>query len=372
MQKEIVFGFAIILIGVVLIYSILQGNMQQTELKNKIENYFLKNFNISINVTNIKDIGSVYRVSLYLNGRTLYVLASKDGKYLFPSIINLSAQNIPQTELKNKIESFFSSKNISVNVTSIQDIGSIYRVSLYFEGMPFNIFASKDGRYLFPSIINLSAQITTTSIPPFSPKPSTFPDVKLFVMSFCPYGTQAELFMKPVYEAFKNNANFSLIFIVDVNGNDLSSVNSLHGSLEVLEDARQICIQKLYGKDTLWNYVENFDKNCYPDSVQDKNLYTTCTLNEEKNLNINSTLIQNCMNSSEVIQTLKEHQNLTQQYNAYGSPTLVINNSTYNDNFGRSVQAYQKAICLAFLSPPSACSQNLNSSSSSSTSTGKC
>jgi len=303
MQKEIVFGFAGIVFGIllgILVYPILQGQaIQQTELKNKIENYFSKNFNITISVTKIQDIGNLYEVSLYFNGRTLNVLASKDGKYLFPSVINLSAS------------------------------------------------------------------ITTTSIPSFSPKPSSFPDVKLFVMSFCPFGTQAELFMKPIYDALKNNANFSLIFIVNVNGNNLSSVSSLHGSLEVLEDARQICIQKLYGKDTLWNYVENFDKNCYPNSVESRDLYTACTLNEEKKLNINSTLIQNCMNSSEVIQTLKKYQNLTQQYNVYGSPTLVINNSTYNDNFGRSIQAYQKAICLAFLSPPSACSQNLNSSSSS-------
>jgi hypothetical protein len=77
------------------------------------------------------------------------------------------------------------------------------------------------------------------------------------------------------------------------------------------------------------------------------------------------------MNSSDVIQTLKEYQSLTQKYNVYGSPTLIINNETYSDNFGRSTQAYQKAICLAFLSPPNACSQNLNSSSSS-TPVGKC
>jgi len=368
MQKQIIWLIigVIVIIGIVLTYTILQNNIPQVGLKNKIENYFSKNFGVSINVTKVQDLGSLYKVSLYFNGNTIDALASKDGNYLFPTSINLSTQNVPQTELKNKIENYFSNKlNISLDVTNIQDIGSIYKVSIYFQGSSINIYASKDGRYLLPNLINLSAPVTTTSIPQFSPVPSDFPDVKLFVMSFCPYGTQAELFMKPIYDTFKNFTNISLIFIVNVNGNDISHVSSLHGSLEVLEDARQVCIQKIYGKDMLWSYVENFDKNCYPNSVENKDLYTSCTSNEEKKLNINSTLIQNCMNSSEVIQTLKEYQNLTQQYNVYGSPTLVINNSTYNDNFGRSTQAYQKAICLAFLSQPSACSQNLNSSSSS-------
>ena len=374
MQKKII-GFATIaLVGIVLIYAILQGSLQETQLKNKIEEYFSKNFNISVKVTKLQDIGSVYNVSLYFERRNLTVFVSKDGNYLFSRIINISKQSITtKTELKNKIESFFLENfNISIDVTNIQDIGSVYQFNFYFNGEKFRMFASKDGRYLFPTFINLSAPITTTSIPPFSPKQSNFPDVKLFVMSFCPYGTQAELFMKPVYDAFKNYANFSLIFIVSVNGENLSKVSSLHGRLEVLEDARQICIQKYYGKDVLWNYVEGFDNNCYPNSIYDKESYIACTSEEEKKLNINSTIIENCMNSNEVIQELMEHQRLTQQYNVHGSPTLVINNSTYNDNFGRSIGSYQRALCMAFLSQPNACFQNLTSSSTTTTHAGKC
>lgn len=284
----------------------------------------------------------------------------------------LTQVSVSQSQLKQEIESYFLKNfNISISVSNIQDTGTLYRVSLSFnDGTTLNLFASKDGKYLFLDFINLSAPVTTTSIPSFSPKASEVPDVKLFVMSFCPYGTQAELFMKPIYDSLKEKANFSLIFIVNVNGNNLSDVNSLHGPLEVLEDARQICIQKIYGKDVLWNYVENFDKNCYPNSIQNRESYLACALNEEKKLNINSTIIQNCMNSSDVIQVFKTHQALVEHYNVFGSPTLVINNSTYNDDFGRSSAAYQKAICLAFLSPPPFCSQNISSSTSSPT--GKC
>jgi hypothetical protein len=365
MEKQIIwitFGIVIV-VGIILFYLVLENSQQQV-VKNKIENYFSTKFNTLINITKFQDIGNFYKISFYFGGNAYNGLVSKNGKYLFLIIGNLSTQSIPQTELKDRIKNYLLNKfNISINAVDIQDTEKIYAapvydITLYLDQGVFDVFASKDGRYLLSQPINLT-------IPSFSPALSNFPDVKLFVMSFCPYGTQAELFMKPVYDILKNNANFSLIFIVSVNGNNLSSVDSLHGPLEVLEDARQICIQKIYGKDTLWNYIENFDKNCYPNYVQNIQSYSTCTLNEEKKLNINSTLIQNCMNSSEVIQTLKQYQNLTEQYHVYGSPTLVVNNLTYEDNFGRSTQAYQKAICLAFTSQPASCSKTLNSTSSS-------
>jgi hypothetical protein len=296
-----------------------------------------------------------------------FVIGILLGVLIFP----ITQSSISQDALKEKIQSYFQKGyNITLNVTKIQEENGLYKVTLSLNGRSLDVFVSKDGNYLFTGFLNLSQPITTISIPQFSPPKSNVPDVKLFVMSFCPYGTQAELFLKPIYDSLKQNANFSLIFIVNVNGNNLSSVNSLHGSLEVLEDAREVCIEKNYGKDILWNYIENFVKNCYPNATQNKEVYLSCAQQQEKKLNINSTIIENCMNSNYTINTFKEFEALSQKYNVYGSPTLIINNVTYFDNFGRSTQAYQKAVCLAFLSPPSFCFQQINSSAT--TTTGHC
>ena len=60
------------------------------------------------------------------------------------------------------------------------------------------------------------------------------PNVELFVMSHCPFGTQAEKGIIPVVNLLKNKINFSVKF-VDY---------SMHGKSEIDENTLQYCIQK--------------------------------------------------------------------------------------------------------------------------------
>ena len=60
------------------------------------------------------------------------------------------------------------------------------------------------------------------------------PKVELFVMSHCPYGTQAEKGMIPVVELLKDKISFEVKF-VDY---------AMHGKKELDEQLRQYCIQK--------------------------------------------------------------------------------------------------------------------------------
>jgi len=59
---------------------------------------------------------------------------------------------------------------------------------------------------------------------------------------------------------------------------------------------------------------------------------------------------------------------LAEQYGVTGSPTLIINGVEYSGS--RSSEAYKQAICDAFTTAPSECSQTLSETSS--TATGGC
>jgi len=60
------------------------------------------------------------------------------------------------------------------------------------------------------------------------------PEVELFVMSHCPYGTQMEKGILPVVELLGDKIDFKIRFVY----------YAMHGEKEVNEEARQYCIQK--------------------------------------------------------------------------------------------------------------------------------
>ena len=68
----------------------------------------------------------------------------------------------------------------------------------------------------------------------------------LFVMSMCPFGTQAMDAMKEVLDNFGDNIDFHINYIA--NENPDGSFQSLHGQPEVDENIRELCAMKYYPK----------------------------------------------------------------------------------------------------------------------------
>lgn len=91
-----------------------------------------------------------------------------------------------------------------------------------------------------------------SSSPTFNPPKTDKPTVQMFVMSFCPYGKQAEQGIGPAMSVLGKYVTFEPHFIVNVNGD---TVNSLHGPNEAAEDKRQAVIWK-YWPDEFWSYVD--------------------------------------------------------------------------------------------------------------------
>ena len=83
------------------------------------------------------------------------------------------------------------------------------------------------------------------------------PQVELFVMSFCPFGVQAEEELLPFIAKYGDAVDFNLRFIanlVEEADSDKLKFTSLHGEVEVIENLRQIAVSQLY-PDRFFDYL---------------------------------------------------------------------------------------------------------------------
>ncbi len=182
------------------------------------------------------------------------------------------------------------------------------------------------------------------------------PTVELFVMSHCPFGTQAEKGIIPVVNLLKNKINFYVKF-VDY---------SMHGKWEIDENTLQYCIQKEEPKKYipyLTCFLEKWDTVwCEKKVWLDMNKINECIkkadkeFNIEKNYNDKTSWVSGRFPKYEV----NEKGNL--KYNVQGSPTLVINGVVVQPQ-DRSPESYLKLICSAFKNPPAECKKALSTKS---------
>jgi hypothetical protein len=182
-----------------------------------------------------------------------------------------------------------------------------------------------------------------------APVKSDKPKIQLYVMSFCPYGNKAEDTMKPVFELLKNNIDFNVHYIVNVSG---TTVSSLHGAPEVVQNEREACVLKYYGNQAWFDFAGYVNTNCGSNGSCWEAGATTLKLDKDK--------ISTCV-TNEGLDLMKANEAASNAANAKGSPTMFINgvktNSVYQ--YGNS-EAYKKAICDSFNNAPSACSTVLS------------
>lgn len=198
-----------------------------------------------------------------------------------------------------------------------------------------------------------------TQLPTQAPVKSARPSVDLYVMSFCPYGTQAEAAMGPVAGLLGSKADFRIRYVTTVSGSTADSVRSLHGPAEAGEDLRQICISKYY-PDRFWSYLDTFNTLCYP-SWQNATALSSCRTNTTTALSMNTTTIDGCATGAEGIALLEADEAEADRNQVRASPTVIINGVLYSGY--RTPEAYKEAVCSAFEATPPECSTVLSSSS---------
>ncbi|MDD1670989.1 MAG: DsbA family protein [Methanomicrobiales archaeon] len=273
---------------------------------------------------------------------------------------------IPPQDCGNAVISYLNANLVQANSTavlvSVAEANGLYKVGALYQARNISVYATKDCSLLFTSSYNMKGGTTPT--PTSSPTPTPVPEpvktsrpsVELFVMSFCPFGTQAEGVMNPVIGLLGTKANITVRYIASVQGTTADSVQSLHGPTEAVEDLRQLCINKYYPQQ-LWPYLMDYNTNCVP-VRQNATSLSACVANTTRKLGINNQKIETCASGSEGLALLEADEAITGSYKVTGSPTLIINGQRYSG--ARTPDAYKQGICSHFETAPPECSVNLS------------
>ena len=252
----------------------------------------------------------------------------------------------------------------SVTFQSAADNRGMYEIHGTYQSQDVTIYATKDCTMIFTNGITMTGPGSTAPAQKPTPAPTPVktarPSVDLYVMAFCPYGTQAESAMKPVVSLLGTKADIRLRYITTVSGSTVDSVQSLHGLSEAQEDLRQICIQKKYPQ-KIWDYLDVFNARCYTLS---KNLTSlnACWRNTSAGLGMDTSAIETCATGSEGLGMLKDDESKANQNGATASPTLLINGVKYSG--ARTPEAYKQAICNSFDTAPTECGTTLSATQS--------
>ena len=253
-------------------------------------------------------------------------------------------------------------------ITTSEDHG-LYGIKIQYQSQQMTLYATRDCNLLFTNTYDMNNpnRIANTGKTPEPPVKSERPGVDLYVMAFCPYGTQAETVMRPVMDLLGSKADIKLRYITTVTGSTADSVDSLHGPTEAQEDLRQICIQK-NAPEKFWNYITLFNEKCYPAS-NNQTIQRSCWMNASAQAGIDTARIETCASGQEGIALLKIDESEANRNGATGSPTLIINGVTYNG--ARTPEAYKQGICNSFITAPVECNLTL-SGSPAATASGAC
>jgi hypothetical protein len=285
--------------------------------------------------------------------------------------LNMGKQKVSE-EAVSYINANLLQPGTKATLNEVTDEGDLYKLSIKVGTLDFQSYVSKDGKYLFPSGIDLTETVEElpaakeeTPVAQDVPKTDK-PVVQAFIFSYCPYGLQFEKALLPVYKLLKSKANIELL-----------AIGAMHGEYEKQESLRQVCIESKYGKDKLWSYLEKFNVDAKIGACGND---MTCSkpLAEEimTQIGVDKTVISDCvLKDAEAL--YKSQNDKASALGIGGSPTFVINGA--NVQVARSPEAIKKVICDSFNTPPAECSQTLSTTAASpgfgagtSTSAGSC
>ncbi len=226
----------------------------------------------------------------------------------------MKTENIPTQQTTSGATIFFAA------IAIILLFGSGY---LYMQAQKLNeklaICEEKTGSACSCSID--TKNITTQTQPTAKAK------LDLYVMSMCPYGTQAEDSMEKVLDFFGEKLDFNLYFIANPSGEGFSS---LHGQPEVDEDMRQACAMKHY-PENYFDFILCRNKNIGAD-------WKSCATG-----GIDAAVITTCFEGAEGKQLLADNIKKANELNIGSSPTIYINDQQYAG--ARDATSLMRAVC---------------------------
>ncbi|MCX6750348.1 MAG: hypothetical protein NTZ83_02740 [Candidatus Pacearchaeota archaeon] len=289
-----------------------------------------------------------------------FVLALLVVLLILGNVFNITGKSVSANKAGEKLLNFATSQGLDAEITNVTSEGVFYKVILAIDGNDIPVYVTKDGKYFTSSLIPLETEEetannnTNTNTQTQVPKTAK-PAVDLFVMSYCPYGTQAEKGILPVVELLGDKIDFNLRFVY----------YAMHPSQgEVEENLRQYCIQK--EQESKFNdYLTCFLKagenaTCLTEAKIDKTKLNACMTATDKQFQISENKNDKSKWLSGNYPLFNIDKDLNEMYNVGGSPTLVINGVTVNS--ARDPASYLDFICQAFsdASVPEECGEQLS------------
>ncbi|MBN2884992.1 hypothetical protein JXE04_03630 [Patescibacteria group bacterium] len=283
---------------------------------------------------------------------------------LFATLYNKKDyKEISVTEAVTKTESFINNylmpSGSTATVTETSEEYDLYKMKIDIGSeSPVESYVTKDGKLFFPQAIAIDQETSNTTVTGNSATPAVTvsvkndkPVVELFVMSYCPYGTQIEKGILPVLETLGNKIDFTLKF-VDY---------AMHEKKEIDENLVQYCIQKEQPEklnDYLTCFLDAGDSaGCLNANVINKNQLNNCVTATDKEFSITANY-----NSKTGWQGSYPGFNVNKadndKYGVGGSPTLIINGTEISS--GRDAVSLLATICSAFNNAPAECATQLN------------
>lgn len=292
---------------------------------------------------------------IFIAGAIIYVNYQKSG-------VRFSGQLSPN-EAADKVLKYINENILKDKATAslieISKESGLYKMRAKVGEEEIELYISQDGKLIFPQFINVESESLAKESPsqPVAPEEisqSDVPDVKLFVMSYCPFGLQMEKAFLPVYDLLKNKADMGIYFVNYI----------MHGKKELDENLRQYCIQKDQNE-KYSSYLSCFVKDgdfekCLVEAKINEDKMNSCISQTDQEYKITQFYNDKSTWLNGRFPKFDVNTDLNKKYGVRGSPTLVINDKVVNVR-ERSPEAIKSAICLAFKEKPPECSQTLSS-----------
>ena len=304
-------------------------------------------------------------------------------------VSNVTNKTISPKAAGAKLLAFLESNGYSnVTLNGVKEKSGLYAVNFTLKGSSNVVYLTKDGSNIAESIYSIEPTLTETKTTTQGKTSSVNvltsdkPIVELFVMSYCPYGTQAEKGLIPVAELLGDKIDFKIRYVY----------YAMHGEKEIQENLREYCIQKeqeskflpymkcfLQGDGTIdpsYGLVMNGNdvQACLTQTKVDTTKLNACIASADTEFGVTTNFKDQSSWLNGRYPLFNVDSNLNENYNIAGSPTLVINgvqldvsdNGYYEFNsekitYSRSPETYKQIVCSLFKEQPEECKTTLSS-----------